>query len=263
MLRKLLFISSFFVYFIYNSYPQNNNQTSRLQINDEGYYELQSLNVMVFDDFYPEGHQGGLTIIQFGKRVAANGDVRIDPTPGQWSPVPVVGKRNVDKKNGKIEVELWYPDSSKNRKGYNPIDYPNLTFKYKIKTEAVGQSIKLTVDLETPLPKEWENKVGFNLELFPGQYFGEGYLMDGKAGVFPRQANGPLYKDIEGNLQSEPMTVGKRLIVAPGIKEKEIKFVSNKSDLQLIDGRGLYQNGWFVLRSTIPLELLKMLLNGL
>ena len=257
MLRKLLFISTFFVYFIYNSYPQNSNQPLQLQINDEGYYELQSLNVMVFDDFYPEGHQGGLTIVQFGKRVAANGDVRIEPTPGQWSPVPVVGKRNVDKKNGIIEVELWYPDSSKNRKGFNPIDYPDLTFKYKIKTEAVGQSIKLTVDLEKPLPKEWENKVGFNLELFPGQYFGEGYLMDGKAGLFPRQANGPLYKDTEGNLQSEPMAVGKQLIVAPGIKEKEIKFVSNKSDLQLIDGRGLYQNGWFVLRSTIPAGVTK------
>ena len=92
MLRKLLFISTFFICFIYNSYPQNSIQPLQLQINDEGYYELQSLNVMVFDDFYPEGHQGGLTIVQFGKRVAANGDVRIDPTPGQWSPVPNVGK---------------------------------------------------------------------------------------------------------------------------------------------------------------------------
>ena len=44
--------------------------------------KVQGLNVMVFDDFYPEGHQGGLTIIQHGTRVAANGDVRLEPTPG-------------------------------------------------------------------------------------------------------------------------------------------------------------------------------------
>ena len=46
-----------------------------------------------------------------------------------------------------------YPDSSQDRKGYNPINYPDLKFKYTIKTEAVGNSIKLTVNLEEPLPR--------------------------------------------------------------------------------------------------------------
>jgi hypothetical protein len=140
---------------------------------------------MVFDDFYPEGHQGGLTIVQCGTRVAANGDLRLEPTPGQWSPVPKIGKREIDKENGIITVDLWYPDSSKNGKGINPITYPDLRFKYTIKTEAIGTSIKLIVDLEDPLPAEWAHKVGFNLELFPGEYFGEHYFMDGKSGIFP------------------------------------------------------------------------------
>jgi hypothetical protein len=30
---------------------------------------------MVFEDIYPEGHQGGVEIIQHGVRVATNGDV--------------------------------------------------------------------------------------------------------------------------------------------------------------------------------------------
>ena len=240
---------------LYNSmaaFGQSKAGNKGLHINELGYYSMQSLDVMVFDDFYPEGHQGGLTIVQFGKRVAANGDVRIDPTPGQWAPVPKVGQRTVDTAHGIITTSLQYPDSSKDRKGFNPIIYPKLNFKYTVKTEAVGNSIKLTVDLEKPLPKKWADKVGFNLELFPGEYFGEHYSMDGKTGIFPRQANSEMKTDDEGRLQAVPMAEGKQLIIAQGSKEKEIKFVSKKNKLQLLDGRGLYNNGWFVLRSTIP-----------
>jgi len=234
-----------------NTFSQSKPSASKLEINNEGYYELPSLNVMMFDDFYPEGHQGGLTIVQFGSRVAANGDVRLEPTPGQWSPVPKVGKRIVDQKDGIIKVELFYPDSSQDRKGFNPLIYPDLNFSYTIKTEAIGNSIKVTVNLDKPLPDKWANKVGFNLELFPAAYYGKYYLMDGKAGIFPRQANGPMMKDEDGHVQIKPMAIGKELIIAPGDKEREIKFVTLKNDLQLIDGSGLYNNGWFVLRSTI------------
>ena len=78
-------------------------QQDALRINSEGYYENGGVNVMLFDDFYPEGHQGGLTIVQAGRRIAANGDVRLEPTPGQWSPVPRVGQRMVDTAKGVID----------------------------------------------------------------------------------------------------------------------------------------------------------------
>ena len=85
---------------------QSKEQSPSLRINEEGYYETPGLNVMMFDDFYPEGHQGGLTIIQCGRRVAANGDVRLEPGPGQWSPVPKVGQRHIDKEKGVITVDV-------------------------------------------------------------------------------------------------------------------------------------------------------------
>lgn len=207
---------------------------------------------MLFDDFYPEGHQGGLTIVQAGRRIAANGDLRLEPTPGQWAPVPRVGRRNVDSSRGTITVELWYPDSSKNRRGFNPVDYPDLRFKYHVTTTSVGNSIRLTVDLDEPLPAAWARKVGFNLELFPGAYFGEHFFMDGATGILPRQANGPVKKDGSGEVQITPLAAGKRLILAPGNREKELRIESGKAELQLLDGRGLHNNGWFVLRSTIP-----------
>src|ERR1035437_9783844 len=97
-----------------------------LQLNKLGYFELPGMNVMAFQDIYPEGHQGGVGIIQNGERVATNGDLRLEATPGQWQPIPRQGKRIVDVANNLIKVSLTYPDSSKNGKGFNPIFYPNL-----------------------------------------------------------------------------------------------------------------------------------------
>jgi endoglucanase len=234
------------------TYLQARGQQATLQINSSGYYESHGVNVMLFDDFYPEGHQGGLTIVQSGRRVAANGDLRLEPAPGQWAPVPRVGPRIVDAARGVITVDLWYPDSSKDRKGFNPITYPDLRFKYRITTTSSGNSINLTVDLDQPLPEKWAGKVGFNLELFPGIYFGEHFFMDGVTGILPRQANGPMCRDDSGDLQIAPLAVGKQLDLAPGNPAKELRIRSSKGDLELLDGRGLHNNGWFVLRSIVP-----------
>ena len=35
---------------------------------------------MTFDDFYPAGHQSGVSIIMHGKRIATGGDVRLEQT---------------------------------------------------------------------------------------------------------------------------------------------------------------------------------------
>lgn len=228
------------------------SQNIDLKINDKGYYEIPGLNVMVFDDFYPEGHQGGVSVIQFGTRILSNGDVRLEPTPGQWSPVPKVIDRDIDYEKNVISVRLQYPDSSKDRKGFNPIIYPDLKFKYTIKTETAGNNIKVTVNLDKSLPDEWIGKVGFNIELFPGYYFGEHYLMDNKPGIFSRQANGPVYKDKKGELHPAPFAKGKTLVVSANDSLKEITIQSNTNELELYDGRDLHNNGWFVIRSTIP-----------
>ena len=77
-----------------------------LVINDQNYFEMQGLNVTVFSDIYPDGHQTGVTVIQHGSRVAANGDLRLEISPGQWSPVPVGGEQIVDKKILKMNKML-------------------------------------------------------------------------------------------------------------------------------------------------------------
>ncbi len=220
---------------------------SNLVINDQNYFELPGLNVMVFEDIYPEGHQGGVGFIQHGVRVATNGDVRLELTPGQFQPIPKVGPRTVDKENNVITVKLWYPDSAINGKGFNPIFYPDLTFTYQVRVEGVKDYFKIYVDMDKPVPAEWEGKIGFNLELFPNDLFGKTWMMDAKSGFFPPQANGPVDGD-----QARPMAAGKKLVVAPESDKQRFSIESATADLQLLDGRIRHTNGWFVVRSAIP-----------
>ena len=53
------------------------------EINEKGYFQRSGVDVTVFSDYYPEGHQSGVTIIQHGNRVATNGELRLSPSPGQ------------------------------------------------------------------------------------------------------------------------------------------------------------------------------------
>lgn len=41
------------------------------RLNDRDYYSNEGVDVMAFSDFYPEGHQGGISVLMHGHRVAA------------------------------------------------------------------------------------------------------------------------------------------------------------------------------------------------
>ena len=234
------------------------SQQSSFALNKQEYFENGGVNVMVYQDIYPEGHQGGVALIMHGKRIATNGDIRLDETPGQWQPIPKQLSRKVDLTSNTITVSLAFPDSSINRKGFNPIEYPDLNLNYSVSVKSSGESIIITVDLETPVPKEFLGKVGFNMELFPGILFGKTWMMDNHSGIFPRQANGPAMTDLKGEIvAAEPMASGRKLVVAPEDDMLRLAIESKTSDLQLIDGRYLHNNGWYVVRSVVPAGLSK------
>lgn len=225
--------------------------SQQLKLNDQQYFESPGLNVTVFSDIYPDGHQTGVTIIQHGVRVAANGDLRLEISPGQWSPVPKGDTLMVDKANQKLTQRLSYPDESKNRKGFNPIEYPDLDFSYNVSVSPLeGNSFKVTVDLDNPLPDEWIGKVGFNMELFPGDLFGKSYIMDTVHGQFPIQPNGPI-TEYNNEFLAAPLATGKKLIVAPEEELQRLTFKSNTGELELWDGRTNHNNGWYIVRTMV------------
>ena len=224
----------------------------RLIINDRNYFSKPGLDVTVFSDIYPDGHQTGVTIIQHGVRVAANGDLRLEASPGQWSPVPAGGKLKVDKDLQTITQSMSYPDEEKNRKGFNPIEYPDLEFSYDVRVQALeGNRFSIKVDLHEPLPDEWIGRVGFNLELFPGHLFGKGWIMDKESGFFPVQANGPINKH-HGEWLNAPLARGKKLVVAPAEPSQRLLIEAVKGEFELLDGRSNHNNGWFIVRSLVP-----------
>ena len=260
----------------------SSTQAQEFQLNSSGYFQNKGVDVMAYDDIYPEGHQGGVSLIMHGKRLATNGDIRLESTPGQWQPVPKQRERKVDQKANIIRTHLSYPDSSRHLTDFNPMIYPDLVFNYTVTVKGEGPSIIITVDLDRPIPEKFLGKVGFNFELFPGALFGKPWIMDNQSGIFPRQPNGPTryepsnfssvgnfnpagkasVKQLAGDggyspiiaddIVSEPYAAGKRLVVCPDDPYSKFTIESKGSELKLYDGRMNHNNGWFVVRSEIP-----------
>ena len=257
--------------------------SQEFKLGPEGYFRYEGVDVMAFNDFYPEGHQGGICVIMNGHRVATNGDLRFEATPGQWQPVPRQISR--EEGDGVIVTRLAYPDSSRHLTGFNPMIYPDAVIEYSVTARAVGDHIEVTLDLDQPIPDAFIGKAGFNLEFFPGSLFGKPWIMDDVDGIYPRQPNSPLletepnYKHtgdfhIEGrpsidfdrlvaegqgynpivadDIIAEPYAVGRRFVSRPDDPYSKLTVESLNGDLKLYDGRMNHNNGWFVLRSEIP-----------
>jgi hypothetical protein len=228
------------------------SQQPGMHINEQEYFEMPGLNVMVFHDTYPEGHQGGITLIQNGIRLAANGDIRLEPEPGQWQPTSKSGKRSVDLEDQSMSVACVYPNPEHNRTGFNPIVYPDLNLAYTVHVKAEGASFRIIVDFDEAIPAEWVGKVGFNLELFPGDFYGKIFYMDGEGGIFPRQLNGPVVPGVTDAGEVEPLATGKVLTVAPETETHRITFSAIRGDIELRDGTSHHNNSWMVVRTTVP-----------
>lgn len=249
-----------------------------------GYFQNRGVDVMAFDDIYPEGHQSGVSVIMHGNRVATNGDIRFEQTPGQWQPVPKQGERELDDAANTITTTLGYPDTSRHLNGFNPMIYPDFEFNYKVIVKGEGTSVKVTVDLDRPIPEKFVGKICFDLELFPGALFGKPWIMDNRQGIFPEQPNGPILalspnymhtgnygqtdakadmKHLSGDnkgynpmiaddLIAEPYAVGKRFTLRPEDPFNRLTIESKGTDLKFYDGRMNHNNGWFVISSEVP-----------
>jgi endoglucanase len=225
---------------------------AELRLNDQEYFAMPGLDVMAFQDIYPEGHQAGVSIIQNGIRAATNGDLRLDTTPGQWQPMPKQDRRVVDPAKNEITTWLSYPDPSRNRTGFNPIDYPDLNLSYQVQVRGEGKNLRVTVDLDQPLPAPFVGKVGFNFELYPAALFGKSWYLGKQSGIFPRQPGGPDLKSSDGDIEPAPLASGPRLSVVPESDAQRMIIESRTGDLSLFDGRNKHNNGWFVVRSLVP-----------
>jgi hypothetical protein len=165
--------------------------------------------------------------------------------------------------------------------------YADFVFDYTVTVKGEGASVIVTVDMDKPMPAWLEGKLGFNLELYPGDLFGKPWIMDGKQGIVPRQPNGPTLAQqpninhtgdfnpkgqawmshlsgqdmnlgggynpiIADDVIADPYAIGSRFTVCPDDPERRLTITSQTSKLKLYDGRMNHNNGWFVVRSDVP-----------
>ena len=144
-------ILTILIVFIFNEMEL---MSQKWTINKDGYFEMPGIMLMVHNDIYPEGHQGGITIIQHGSRVATNGDLNINIYPGQWQPYPRLIKKEIFSDKNEIDVTLQFPDSTREATEDQPIIYPDFKLTYHIRVIADSAFFHIIVNLDNPLPQE-------------------------------------------------------------------------------------------------------------
>jgi len=235
------------------------SDAGKLEINDRGYFEARGVNVLVYSNNYQgvfcDEKTAGVEIVQRGVRIATGGAVRLMNTPEQWDIYATLMERTIDTLGGVISCKFNYPDYK---------------FQYRINVKQEGKGVRMSVELEDPLPVELVGKAGLNMEFFPATYFGKTYLMDGQSEIFPRypSSNTEMRPNSEKITQfyglstfddrgrnefivPKPISKGHTLIVAPEDDDLRVMFQSD-AELNLYDGRNLSQNGTFVVRSFLP-----------
>ncbi len=231
-----------------------------VRVNDKGYLDTQGFSVFLYDSTYHpvfvDQKNTAMEMILHGQRIATNGDVRLMPTPEQWDLVATLKGRHADKAKNQLTANLAFP---------------SFGFSYTVVVAAEPGGVKVSVNLDKPLPQTLAGRAGFNLEFLPSIYMGKAYLVDGKrAGIFPRTPDDPMIKVLplpdepkkayylsdwdkaKGYYQPLPFAEGKSITLGVDDALARINVKSDTADLMLFDGRDRAQNGWFVLRSLIP-----------
>ena len=217
------------------------SRINHLVLNDSSYFETRGLNFFVFNNLYDatfdDSKISAVEIIHHGIRTATNGDVRMNPTPGQWDKLPKFIQRISDKEHNRIDVTLSYPEYS---------------FEYKLTGEARDGGFYLSVYVDKPLPETLNGIAGLNMEFIPPVFFGHSYIMDGINGLFPTSP-ADFMTTINREVEPTPMATGKQLDIAPDEPLKHVTIqTTDNNHLLLFDGRNKQQNGNFVVRTLLP-----------
>jgi len=231
-----------------------------MKVTDKNYLDTQGFSVFLYDSTYHpvfvDQKNTAMEMILHGQRIATNGDVRLMPTPEQWDLVATLKGRHADKDNNRLTADLAFP---------------TFDFSYTLEVAAEPGGVKVSINLDKPLPQKLAGRAGFNLEFLPSIYMGKAYLVDGtKAGIFPRTPNDPMTKVLpladepkkayyledwdkaKGYTQPLPFAEGKSITLGIDDTLARVNVVSDTASLMLFDGRDRAPNGWFVLRSLIP-----------
>lgn len=238
-MNRITFLLAFFAVTLSILLESCGQQSSenKLSLNDQEYLSKSGLSVLAFHNFYTTGHQGGIEIIQHDERIATNGFIRMQPVEGRRLPNPDRATREIDRKRNEIRSTVRYDD---------------FDFGYKVTIRPEANGFCLTVDLDKPIPSNWENRLTFEMEIYPPLYYGKTFQIGESFGIVPRMAVRSVYRDEEGSLKGEIMGTGKSLTLAGEDPLRKLMIESLKNEIILADGRETSKGGWIMVKSIIP-----------
>lgn len=233
---------------------------SQMRVTNNGYLDAQGFSVVLYQNTYHpvfvDEKNAAMQMVLHGQRIATNGDVRLVPTPEQWDIVAKLNGVESDKDHDRLTARLTFP-------AYQ--------MDYTLEVAAEPGGVRVSINLERPLPEKLAGRAGFNLEFLPSIYTGKSYAVDGKQfGVIPRSPQDPMqqvlppsddpkklpYQDdwdrAKGYTQPLPIVSGRSITLAPEDPLYRVNVSSDSNPVSLYDGRDRAQNGWFVLRTLIP-----------
>src|ERR1700692_2359500 len=166
------------------SAPGSSAANFAMKVTDKNYLDTQGFSVFLYDSTYHpvfvDQKNTAMEMILHGQRIATNGDVRLMPTPEQWDLVATLKGREADKTKNRLTANLAFP---------------TFDLSYTLEVAAEPGGVRVSINLDKPLPEKRAGRAGFNVEFLPSIYMGKTYLVDGsKAGIFPRTPNDPMVK---------------------------------------------------------------------
>ena len=234
--------------------------SQQMKVTDNGYLDTQGFSVMLYQDtFHPifvDEKHAAMEMILHGQRIATNGDVRLVPTPEQWDLVAQLKGQKADRDHNRLTAQL---------------SFPTYQMDYSLEVTAEPGGVRVSVNLDKPLPEKLAGRAGFNLEFLPSIYTGKSFAVDGNQfGVIPRSPQDPMQQILpsaddpkklpyqeewdkaKGYTQPLPLASGNGMTLGAEDPLYRVTVSSETGPVSLYDGRDRAQNGWFVLRTLIP-----------
>ncbi|HWE86095.1 MAG TPA: glycoside hydrolase family 9 protein [Terracidiphilus sp.] len=233
---------------------------AQMKVTDNGTLDTQGFSVVLYQNTYHpvfvDEKNAAMQMILHGQRIATNGDIRLVPTPEQWDLVAKLNGKDADKEHNRLTARL---------------SFPTYQMDYTLEVAAEPGGVRVSVNLDKPLPGKLAGRAGFNLEFLPSIYIDKTFAVDGKQfGIFPRSPQDPMHQvppspedpkklpyqedwdQAKGYTQPLPIVTGNSITLAAEDPLYRINVTSDTAPVSLYDGRDRAQNGWFVLRSLVP-----------
>ena len=128
----------------------------QMKVTDKGYLDAQGFSVILYHNTYHpifvDEKNAAMQMILHGQRIATNGDVRMVPTPEQWDIVAQLKGKEADKEHNRLTARL---------------SFPAYQMDYALEVTAEPGGVRVSINLDKPLPEKLAGRAGFNLEFLP------------------------------------------------------------------------------------------------